>query len=672
MSSNRLLTLQYQTVEHSLNVSTNSYLFASQLKEQFVKDVLPTGAEKTEELLGDNEPQTNAELLSKFIGYVASFYSSAATKTIENDNFSYILKNSIAEFEASFLQKNNFDIHSFVSSLIEDDKTTLVKGKEIIKNYLLGKVTSDGEFNGLNSTLFKNSSKLDIVAIFGGQGNTDDYFEELRDLYKTYDVIMKDLLVFIDETIKNLSTKIENFDKIYTQGLDILNWLANPEQTPNTDYLLSIPVSCPVIGIIQLLNFAITCRLLGLNPGEMRSNLKGATGHSQGLVTAIAIAESHDWASFLKAAEKGISLLFFIGCRCNEVYPNTDLPPSISEDSIENGEGLPSPMLSISNLTQAQVQDYVDKTNSHLPAEKHVVISLINGARNLVVSGPPQSLYGLNLSLRKLKVAAGLDQNRIPHSQRKLKFTNRFLPVTSPFHSHLLVPAMEAIEKDILENNLTFSSEALEIPVYDTFTGEDLAKSNTANLSSRVALLIVKLPVNWELSTNFPRCSHILDFGPGGSSGLGVLTHRNKDGTGVRVILAGAFDVSVDDEYGFKQEMFNTNENSLKLAKNWLEDYQPKLVQTKSGKVFVETKFSKLISRAPLLVPGMTPTTVSPDFVASTINAGYNIELAGGGYFSPGMMTGAIDKIVAQIKPGSSIGINLIYVSPFMVTLFNL
>ncbi|XBW37052.1 hypothetical protein QEN19_002632 [Hanseniaspora menglaensis] len=250
MSSNRLLTLQYQTVEHSLNVSTNSYLFASQLKEQFVKDVLPTGAEKTEELLGDNEPQTNAELLSKFIGYVASFYSSAATKTIENDNFSYILKNSIAEFEASFLQKNNFDIHSFVSSLIEDDKTTLVKGKEIIKNYLLGKVTSDGEFNGLNSTLFKNSSKLDIVAIFGGQGNTDDYFEELRDLYKTYDVIMKDLLVFIDETIKNLSTKIENFDKIYTQGLDILNWLANPEQTPNTDYLLSIPVSCPVIDLI--------------------------------------------------------------------------------------------------------------------------------------------------------------------------------------------------------------------------------------------------------------------------------------------------------------------------------------------------------------------------------------------------------------------------------------
>lgn len=667
MSSNRLLTLQYETVEHSLNVSTDSYLLASQLKDQFIKDALPSGADRTEGLLNDDEPQTSAELLGKFIGYVSSFYSAQDSKTIENDNFSYILKNAINEFESTFLQKNSCDIHSFVSSLIEDDKTTLSKGKEIIKNYLLGKVTADGKFTGLNSTLFKNSSKLDILAIFGGQGNTDDYFEELRDLYKTYDVIMKDLLVFIDETIKELSTKIENFDKIYTQGFDILNWLSTPEQTPNTDYLLSIPVSCPVIGIIQFLNFAITCRLLGLNPGEMRSNLKGATGHSQGLVTAIAIAESNDWDSFLKAAKKGISLLFFIGCRCNETYPNTDLPPSISEDSIENGEGLPSPMLSISNLTQAQVQDYVDKTNSHLPKEKHVVISLINGARNLVVSGPPQSLYGLNLSLRKLKVAAGLDQNRIPHSQRKLKFTNRFLPVTSPFHSHLLEPAMEAIEKDILENNITFSSDSLEIPVYDTFTGEDLAKSNSANLSSRVALLIIKLPVNWELSTNFPACSHILDFGPGGSSGLGVLTHRNKEGTGVRVILAGAFDVNQDDEYGFKQEMFNINENGLKLANNWMKDYHPKLVQTKTGKVYVETKFSKLISRAPLLVPGMTPTTVSPDFVSSTINAGYHIELAGGGYFTPEMMTGAIDKIISQVKPGSSMGINLIYVNPFML-----
>ena len=667
MSSNRLLTLQYETVEHSLNVSTDSYLVASQLKEQFTKDVLPAAIDRTQELAGDNEPQTSAELLGKFIGYASTFYTNQDSKPIENDSFSHILKNSINDFERTFLQNSTIDIHSFVASLIEQDQTTLLKGQEIIKNYLLGKVTVDGKFSGINSTLIKNADKLDITAIFGGQGNTDDYFDELRDLVKTYDVIMKDLLVFIDETVKELSNKIENFNKIYTQGFDILKWLANPEQTPNTDYLLSIPVSCPVIGIIQLLNFAITCRLLGLNPGQLRASLRGATGHSQGLVTAIAIAESNDWESFFKAAKKGISLLFFIGCRCNETYPNTDLSPSISEDSVENGEGVPSPMLSISNLTKDQVQSHVDKTNSHLPKEKHVVISLVNGARNLVVSGPPQSLYGLNLSLRKLKVAAGLDQNRIPHSQRKLKFTNRFLPVTSPFHSHLLEPAMEAIEKDILENDITFKADSLKIPVYDTFTGDDLSKTNSENLSSRLALLIVKHPVNWELATNFPACSHILDFGPGGSSGLGVLTHRNKEGTGVRVILAGAFDVSADDEYGFKQEIFNIKEDGLKLADNWMKDYSPKLVQTKSGKVFVETKFSKLISRAPLLVPGMTPTTVSPDFVASTINAGYHIELAGGGYFSPNTMTKAIDNIISQIKPGYSIGINLIYVNPFML-----
>ena len=74
-----------------------------------------------------------------------------------------------------------------------------------------------------------------------------------------------------------------------------------------------------------------------------------------------------------------------------------------------------------------------------------------------------------------------------------------------------------------------------------------------------------------------------------------------------------------------------------------------------------------MYKRQPLLVPGMTPCTVSPDFVAATTNAGYTIELAGGGYFSAAGMTAAIDSVVSQIEKGSTFGINLIYVNPFML-----
>ena len=53
------------------------------------------------------------------------------------------------------------------------------------------------------------------------------------------------------------------------------------------------------------------------------------------------------------------------------------------------------------------------------------------------------------------------------------------------------------------------------------------------------------------------------------------------------------------------------------------------MVQTKQGETFVDTKFSRLLGQLPVMVAGMTPCTVPWDFVAATMNAGYQIELAG-------------------------------------------
>ncbi len=65
---------------------------------------------------------------------------------------------------------------------------------------------------------------------------------------------------------------------------------------------------------------------------------------------------------------------------------------------------------------------------------------------------------------------------------------------------------------------------------------------NPTTLFPDLSRMITADSVEWEKATVFPNATHILDFGPGGISGLGVLTNRNKDGTGVRVILAGAVD----------------------------------------------------------------------------------------------------------------------------------
>jgi len=64
------------------------------------------------------------------------------------------------------------------------------------------------------------------------------------------------------------------------------------------------------------------------------------------------------------------------------------------------------------------------------------------------------------------------------------------------------------------------------------------------------------------------------------------------------------------------------------------------------------------------MVAGMTPCTVHPSFVIATMNAGYQIELAGGGYFAPHMMEDAIREIVQNTNPGAGICVNAIYINP--------
>lgn len=682
----RPFTLAHGSIEHSFLVPQALFFSFSQLKDQFSK-TLPA---PTLGFAGDDEPSSPAELCALFLGHVRTA-----------GDFDECLRCALDEFASCFL--TNTDIHSFATSLLAGDReseasiedeeesqyypTTESKVYTIIENYYaaishLGLPIPAIESNLLHQTT--TSNKASLVAVFGGQGNTDDYFEELRSLAHTYhSLIYDDLLRPIADHLRLLTTQQEGtFDKIYTQGLDILQWIDSVEKTPDQDYLLSVPVSCPVIAVIQLCHYAITCKSLGLSPGEFREFLKknggGATGHSQGIVIAVAIASSSTWEELQQNAIRAVTLLFFIGSRCLLLYPRTTLPPTMLQDSLENGEGRPSPMLSVRDLLVKEVQNFIDQTNAHLPADRHIAISLVNGARNLVISGPPESLYGLNLTLRHNKAPSGLDQLRIPHSQRKLKFSNRFLPIFTPFHSHLLLSVTEAVMEDLahLQSSqafdISFDQKKIAIPVLDTFDGSNYMEATgkyEGGIASRLVQCITTLPVYWEKASNFVGATHIIDFGPGGVSGLGVLTHRNKDGTGARVIVAGTLDAPlIDDEYGFKDELFtSTSDRKIKWAPNWLQKFKPRLVKTQAGKVYVDTKFSQLLGRAPLMVPGMTPTTVNPDIVAASINAGYHIEMAGGGYFSPAGMEAALKDIISKIKPGYGIGLNLIYVNPRML-----
>jgi fatty acid synthase subunit beta, fungi type len=648
--SYRPLVLSHGTLEHTFHINSDLHFTAVRLKDEF-SATLPT---PTDELAQDDEPSSEAELVARYMGAVAK-----EVEETEDDvsNEGALLRVLLTEFERIFLQGN--DVHAVAASLPGIPSKKLAT----VKSYYRARAATHRPLKTHQSALFREAAdeQANLYAIFGGQGNIEEYFEELREVYDTYPMFLEE---FIRESAAHLLSLAQHpqAKKSYSKGLDVFRWLHNRDAQPDTDYLVSAPVSLPLIGLTQLSHYIVTCKVLGTHPGDIRELLKGTTGHSQGVVTAAAVAASEDWDSFYANAQAALTILFWIGCRSQQVYPRTSIQPGVVQDSIEHGEGEPTPMLSIRDLSRSQVQAHIDATNEHLAKDKHIAISLVNSARNVVVTGPMMSLYGLNLALRKVKAPTGLDQARVPHSERKIRFVHRFLPITAPFHSPYLAEAQKLLAHDLKSVNIP--SSTLTIPMFNTDTGKDIRDEVSGNIVPSLVRMITHDPVHWEKATFFPRATHIIDFGPGGISGLGVLTNRNKDGTGVRVILAGTID-GTNVEVGYKPELFDRDhEHAVKYAPDWVKEHGPKLVRTSHGRTYVDTKFSRLLGLPPIMVPGMTPCTVPPEFVAATMNAGYEIELAGGGYFIDPMMTDAIKKVEANIPHGRGISINLIYVNP--------
>lgn len=650
-SSLRPLILSHGSLEYSLLIPTNLHFHASQIKDRFLSS-LPA---PTDELAQDDEPSSEAELVARYLGFVAHDVDEG-----EDDaagSYTDVLKIVLNEFERAFLRGN--EVHALASTLPGINAKKL----EVIKSYYDARTATNRPIKSHQSALLRaaGDESAKIYSVFGGQGNIEEYFDELRELYNTYPTFVEELIVSAAELLQNLS-RDSRAEKLYSKGLDIMAWLHDPEATPDVDYMVSAPVSFPLIGLVQLAHYTVSCKVLGLTPGQFRERISGTTGHSQGVVLAAATAAADSWESFDEIAVSALTVLFWIGSRSQQTYPRTSLAPSILQDSIDNGEGTPTPMLSIRDLSRAQVQEHINVTNQYLPEDRHIAISLVNSARNMVVTGPPISLYGLNLQLRKVKAPTGLDQTRIPFTERKVRFVNRFLPITSPFHSKYLTGATKHIDEDL--KDVKIDSKLLAIPVYDTNSGKDLRTEVKGNIVPTLVRLITHDAVNWEKATVFPGATHVLDFGPGGISGLGVLTSRNKDGTGVRVILAGAVDGTVP-EVGYKPELFDRDEeHAVKYAIDWVKEHGPRLVKTSAGQTFVDTKMSRLLGVPPVMVAGMTPCTVPWDFVAATMNAGYQIELAGGGYYNARTMTEALRKIENATPAGRGITVNLIYVNP--------
>jgi hypothetical protein len=96
----------------------------------------------------------------------------------------------------------------------------------------------------------------------------------------------------------------------------------------------------------------------------------------------------------------------------------------------------------------------------------------------------------------------------------------------------------------------------------------EISTSLTASLCDQIFVE----PIHWTKACNFPpTATHAIDFGPGGTSGIGPLTGRSLEGRGVRVVLIGA-----KGKAG--SELFDAK--NVKRESVWAKEWCPRLVKT--------------------------------------------------------------------------------------------
>lgn len=340
-----------------------------------------------------------------------------------------------------------------------------------------------------------------------------------------------------------------------------------------------------------------------------------AIGHSQGCLGVSALKD-------LTRAAEVLAIAQLIGAGITRRARQTGL--------IAQGEAMP--MIAIEGITRTQLEQAITATCGAMEEAIRPVVGLRNGRTAYVLVGRPADNQRV---LDYLAARAAKDARAIDNKERGGKpFAPTFtpLPVQVGFHH----PAMQAGVEQIVE--------------WAQAAGLD------TELARRNAQEVLVTETDWPAEVNRALdkgALWLLDVGPGG--GVTSLTTPLIAGS-------GAATFAVDGDEG-QSALFDTG-RAPSLPTPY-SAFAPKLVR-ENGRVRVATRFTELTGRSPMLLAGMTPTTVDPKIVAAAANAGHWAELAGGGQVTPEILEAHLAELGTLLAPGVNAQFNSMFLDPYL------
>ncbi|HEY1439413.1 MAG TPA: fatty acid synthase subunit beta domain-containing protein, partial [Mycobacterium sp.] len=290
-----------------------------------------------------------------------------------------------------------------------------------------------------------------------------------------------------------------------------------------------------------------------------------------------------------------------------------------------------SPMVAVTNVDTNRIAALLDEFGEEtMPAP---TLSVRNGRRSAVIVGTPEQLARFESYCRQITDAEADDR------KNKLRGGPVFNPTFEPvrvdvgFHSPRLADAVKLI-----------GGWAAKVGL-DAESAHDMAES------------ILVRPVDWVDQVNDLHeagARWILDLGP--SDMLTRLTAPVIRGLGVGIVPAAT--------RGGQRNLY-TSGAVPDVAEPW-STYAPTVVMLPDDSMKLETKFTRLTGRSPILLAAMTPTTVDAKIVASAANAGHWAELAGGGQVTAQIFANRIAELTTLLEPGRAVQFNALFLDPYL------
>lgn len=286
-----------------------------------------------------------------------------------------------------------------------------------------------------------------------------------------------------------------------------------------------------------------------------------------------------------------------------------------------------TPMLAVMNVSARAVKEIIQDAG----LDARVSVALENSLGQVVLAGRPEDLESFIAAANKVAAQSKAQIDAKERGGRPFSPQFQYLRVGAPFHSPLLVPALERTRK--LAADAGISSDLVE----------------------QLAPQVLTLPCSWtEQLQNLESAEWIVDIGPGVT--LANLNEANLLGSGIESLAVGT--ASARDALLGSDTLTRSNQN-------W-GDWAPKVATLNDGKKVLTTAFTKLTGRSPILLAGMTPTTVDPQIVAAAANAGYWAELAGGGQVTEAVFAKNLSKLKELLHPGKAAQFNAMFLDPYL------